>query len=81
VSAGPVRTARRRFLRDLREARKPVPALLRRGWRLMRAERGIVARPTALGAHPCGRTEALERIRTASVARPAPDSTPAPASG
>ena len=58
----PTTTARRRFVRDLREGRKSVPVLLRRGWHLMRAERGIVARHVALGCHPCGQTEALARI-------------------
>ncbi|SFB86914.1 ATP-binding protein [Streptomyces aidingensis] len=58
----PLTTFRRRLLRDIREARKPVPFLLRRGWLLMRAEHGIVARHMALGAHPCARDEALARI-------------------
>ncbi|MER5733455.1 uridine kinase [Streptomyces sp. NPDC002138] len=55
----PSTTFRRRLARDLREGRKSVPFLLRRGWRLMRAERGIVARHTALGAYACARDEAL----------------------
>ncbi|MFR9796278.1 uridine kinase [Streptomyces sp. MS06] len=62
LSRGPVTTFRRRFLRDLREGRKSVPLLLRRGWRLMRAERSIVARQTALGAHACDRDEARTRL-------------------
>ncbi|MFE0427565.1 uridine kinase, partial [Streptomyces sp. NPDC058953] len=45
----PGTTFRRRLLRDLREGRKSVPFLLRRGWRLMRAERGIVSRQARLG--------------------------------
>jgi uridine kinase len=65
LSRGAVTTARRRFVRDLREGRKSVPFLLRRGWTLMRAERGIVARHEALGARVCGRDAALERIRHA----------------
>ncbi|MEU5098985.1 uridine kinase [Streptomyces sp. NPDC020996] len=77
LSRGPVRTFRRRFLRDLKEGRKSVPFLLRRGWRLMRRERSIIARQTALGAHPCDKDEALGRLAAAAVAdrRPA---TPAP---
>ncbi|MEU4889078.1 MULTISPECIES: ATP-binding protein [Streptomyces] len=63
----PSTTFRRRLLRDLREGRKSVTVLLRRGWRLMRSERGIVARQSALGAHPCGRDEALARIGTAAA--------------
>ncbi|OKI97847.1 uridine kinase [Streptomyces sp. CB02058] len=65
----PSTTFRRRLARDLREGRKSVPFLLRRGWRLMRAERGIVARQTALGAHPCGRDEALGRLAAAAAGR------------
>ncbi|MFF3944278.1 ATP-binding protein [Streptomyces sp. NPDC001902] len=66
LSRGAVTTARRRFVRDLREGRKSLSFLLRRGWNLMRAERGIVARHAALGAHVCDRDEALERIGRAS---------------
>lgn len=65
LSRGSVTTARRRFVRDLREGRKSVLFLLRRGWMLMRAERGIVARHAALGAQVCERDAALERIRHA----------------
>ncbi|MBM7089108.1 uridine kinase [Streptomyces sp. NPDC012461] len=68
LSRGPVTTFRRRFLRDLREGRKSVPFLLRRGWRLMRLERSIVARQTALGAHACDRDEALGRLNAAAAA-------------
>ncbi|MGW7358102.1 uridine kinase family protein [Streptomyces sp. NPDC054802] len=65
----PSTTFRRRLARDLREGRKSVPFLLRRGWRLMRAERGIVARQVALGAHPCGKAEALGRLAAAAAGR------------
>ncbi|GGP87347.1 uridine kinase [Streptomyces melanogenes] len=65
----PSTTFRRRLARDLKEGRKSVPFLLRRGWRLMRAERGIVARQAALGAHPCGREEALGRLAAAAAGR------------
>ncbi|MGO4422891.1 ATP-binding protein, partial [Streptomyces sp. MCAF7] len=63
----PSTTFRRRLLRDLREGRKSAPYLLRRGWRLMRAERGIVARHTALGAYPCGKDVAMGRIAAAAA--------------
>lgn len=63
----PSTTFRRRLARDLREGRKSVLFLLRRGWRLMRAERGIVARHTALGAYACGRDEALDRLAAAAA--------------
>lgn len=65
----PSTTFRRRLLRDLREGRKSVPFLLRRGWRLMRAERAIVARQTALGAYACGKDEALGRVAAAAAGR------------
>ncbi|WP_328319274.1 uridine kinase family protein [Streptomyces sp. NBC_00388] len=63
----PSTTFRRRLMRDLREGRKSVPFLLRRGWRLMRAERGIVARQSALGACPCDKQEALARLAAAGA--------------
>ncbi|MGW3668353.1 uridine kinase family protein [Streptomyces sp. NPDC005141] len=69
LSRGAVTTFRRRFVRDLKEGRKSVPFLLRRGWRLMRAERSIVARQAALGAHPCDRDEALGRLTAAATGR------------
>ncbi|MFG3658296.1 uridine kinase [Streptomyces sp. NPDC047706] len=69
LSRGPVRTFRRRFVRDLKEGRKSVPFLLRRGWRLMRAERSIVARQTALGAYACDRDEAMGRLAAAAAGR------------
>ncbi|MFI2195357.1 uridine kinase family protein [Streptomyces coeruleorubidus] len=69
LSRGPVKTFRRRFLRDLREGRKSVPFLLRRGWRLMREERSIVARQTALGAYACDRDEAMGRLAAAAAGR------------
>ncbi|MFE9608666.1 uridine kinase [Streptomyces sp. NPDC006012] len=73
LSRGPLATFSGRFLRDLREGRKSVPFLLRRGVRLMRAERSIVARQVSLGAHACDRDEALGRLASAATApRPRP---------
>ncbi|MCT9139509.1 uridine kinase [Streptomyces violarus] len=69
LSRGPVKTFRRRFLRDLKEGRKSVPFLLRRGWRLMRQERSIVARQTAQGAYACDRDEAMGRLTAAAAGR------------
>ncbi|MEU6771058.1 uridine kinase [Streptomyces sp. NPDC046759] len=77
LTRGPVVTFRRRFLRDLKEGRKSVPFLLRRGWRLMRAERSIVARQVSLGAHPCDRDEALDRLAAAAAGRQARQQTAA----
>jgi uridine kinase len=62
LRGNPLTTFRRRLLRDIREARKPLPTLLRRGWRLMRAESSIVTRHHTLGATPCTRDEALGRV-------------------
>lgn len=70
LTRGPVTTFRRRFLRDLKEGRKSVPFLLRRGWRLMRDERSIVSRQVSLGAHPCDLDEALDRLAAAAAGRP-----------
>jgi uridine kinase len=58
----PRTTFRRRLLRDLREGRKSAVFLLRRGWRLLQAEEEIVERHRELGAYPCARDEAAERI-------------------
>ncbi|MEV3873768.1 ATP-binding protein [Streptomyces sp. NPDC049906] len=66
LRGSPTTTFRRRLARDLREARKPVPFLLRRGWRLMRTERRIVAHQVDLGAYACGQTEAAARVAAAS---------------
>ncbi|MEW1548047.1 uridine kinase family protein [Streptomyces tsukubensis] len=77
----PSTTFRRRLLRDLREGRKSVPFLLRRGWRLMRAERGIVSRQSGLGAHACGRDEALGRVAAAAAGRHRPAAVPAGKAG
>ncbi|CAL9470677.1 Uridine kinase [Streptomyces sp. enrichment culture] len=76
LSRGSVTTFRRRFLRDLKEGRKSVPFLLRRGWRLMRDERSIVARQTALGAHACDKDEAMGRLAAAAAGRCATARTP-----
>ncbi|WP_435798278.1 uridine kinase family protein [Streptomyces decoyicus] len=64
----PTTTFRRRLARDLREGRKSAPYLVRRGLRLLRNERSIVARHTALGAHACAKPEALARISAARAA-------------
>ncbi|EFQ83793.1 hypothetical protein HMPREF0063_11456 [Aeromicrobium marinum DSM 15272] len=41
-----------RLVRDLREGRKPPGVLVRRGWRLLRAEPAIVAAAVAAGCEP-----------------------------
>ncbi|WP_370615988.1 ATP-binding protein [Mumia sp. Pv 4-285] len=41
-----------RLVRDLREKRKPLPVLLRRGWHLMREEPAVVAEAVEHGCRP-----------------------------
>ncbi|CAM5708816.1 Uridine kinase OS=Streptomyces tendae OX=1932 GN=GUR47_16240 PE=4 SV=1 [Streptomyces tendae] len=69
LSRGPLTTFRRRFLRDLREGRKSVPFLLRRGWRLMLSSGPSSPGQTALGAHACDRDEAMGRLAAAAAGR------------
>ena len=54
----------RRLSRDLRERRKPPLLLLRRGWRLTRAEAAVVARAQACGATPMTSPQAYARLRS-----------------
>lgn len=62
LTGGPGRTFWRRLIRDLREGRKAPWTLLRRGWRLRRAEPAIVARHRSLGATVVDADEALARL-------------------
>ena len=59
----PAVTFARRLARDLREGRKPPLTLVQRGWRLMRSEPAIVARQTSMGAVPCTKAVAQQRVR------------------
>ncbi|WP_435172704.1 ATP-binding protein [Actinacidiphila sp. bgisy145] len=80
LRGSPATTARRRFVRDLREGRKSVRFLVRRGWHLFRAERAIVGRQVGFGCSPCDQREALARITRLGSAAPAatvPVSSPA----
>lgn len=55
-----------RFVRDLREARKPPLTLLRRGWRLMKDQPRVIAEAVAAGCtpmHPKRAYRALTRRR------------------
>lgn len=70
LRGNPATTARRRFVRDLREGRKSVGFLIRRGWHLFRTERAIVARQTELGCAPCDQPEALSRFAALRASRP-----------
>ncbi|BBA99706.1 putative ATP-binding protein [Actinacidiphila reveromycinica] len=77
LRGSPATTARRRFVRDLREGRKSVRFLLRRGWALFRAERAIVTRQVGFGCAPCDQREALSRLAALGAAEPAPAAGPA----
>ncbi|MCK0118582.1 ATP-binding protein [Isoptericola sp. S6320L] len=55
-----------RLLRDVAEARKPLPTLLRRGWGLLRAEPAQVRRWTELGCRPLAPAQAEREIRAAA---------------
>jgi len=68
ITHGRTRNAVLRFVRDLREGRKPPLILARRGLELWRREPAIVARAVALGAG-CGSPDVVRRdIRTRLVA-------------
>ncbi|WP_328798982.1 uridine kinase family protein [Puerhibacterium puerhi] len=59
-----------RFLRDVAEARKPVPTLLRRGWALLRSEPATVARWVAQGCRPVPPAQAERDIRALATVAP-----------
>jgi uridine kinase len=63
VTQHPAVTFWRRLTRDLREHRKPPPVLVRRGLRLAREQRSVVAHAVALGCTPLSPEAAYERIR------------------
>ena len=48
-----------RFVRDVREHRKPVPVLIRRGLALWQAEPGVRRRAIALGCRPLTMSQAI----------------------
>lgn len=52
IEVSPLGTAIRRLVRDVRERRKPLPFLLKRGYALFRADREIRARHVAAGFEP-----------------------------
>ncbi|MFD7919210.1 ATP-binding protein [Streptomyces sp. NPDC059740] len=66
LCGSPLTTFRRRLVRDLREGRKPPLYLVRRGLRLLRGERAVVARQTALGALACSGQEVVSRLAAAA---------------
>lgn len=60
-----------RFVRDLREARKPPTVLLRRGWRLLRAQPQVVAAAIEAGCEPMNPRVAYRRLTTPRRRTPA----------
>ena len=67
IRNSPWKTFGRRLVRDLAERRKPPLTLWRRGHVLRRAEPGIVAAQSALGATPLTAKEAEQRAATLAV--------------
>ena len=63
VTQHPMVTFWRRLVRDLREHRKPPLVLVRRGLRLAREQRAVVAHAVALGCTPMSPEAAHERVR------------------
>ena len=63
VTQHPMVTFWRRLVRDLREHRKPPLVLVRRGLRLAREQRAVVAHAVALGCTPMSADAAHERVR------------------
>jgi len=63
VTQHPMVTFWRRLVRDLREHRKPPLILVRRGLRLAREQRAVVAHAVALGCTPMSADAAHERVR------------------
>lgn len=60
----------RRFARDVAEARKPVPFLLRRGWRLLREQPQIVRRCTLAGMRRLTPHQARAELATVTAKEP-----------
>lgn len=64
-------TFARRFARDVAEARKPVPLLLRRGLRLLREHAAVVRRCADAGMRPVRPRQALAELTTIGAGQPA----------
>lgn len=60
----------RRLVRDVAEARKPWPTLVRRGFRLMREQPGVVARCTAAGLRGVAPGRAGEELAAMAAGTP-----------
>lgn len=71
IDVHPLTTAVRRFVRDVRERRKPVPFLLRRGWALFRADSANRRRYLAAGFRPLAKRR-VRALLAGPVASDAP---------
>ncbi|MFI6094018.1 uridine kinase [Lentzea sp. NPDC051213] len=68
LAPSPPVTFARRFARDVAEARKPVPVLLRRGLRLMRQQPGVVRRCVDAGMRAMSPHRARTELAAATPA-------------
>jgi uridine kinase len=71
VHNGPLVTFWRRLVRDLRERRKPVWILLRRGVSLLRHDRDVVERSERAGCTVLTSEQAFARVSAVAARRPA----------
>ena len=72
IRVSPITTAVRRLVRDLREHRKPLPFLLKRGWAIFRSERAVRNRYVAAGFRPVAKRQVkreLAALRRTPVAQ------------
>ena len=67
IEVSAVATAVRRFVRDVRERRKPILFLLKRGYALFRADRQIRARHLSAGFSPVRKKALKEMLATAAA--------------
>lgn len=72
IDVPPLSTAVRRLVRDVRERRKPLPFLLRRGYALLHADRRIRARHMAAGFTPVGKKAVKSLLAAAAIRGDAP---------
>lgn len=67
IDVSPITTAVRRLVRDIKERRKPLPFLLRRGWALYRAEGSVRRRYVNAGFIPTPKARIRSMLASAST--------------
>jgi uridine kinase len=67
IDVAPLATAVRRLVRDVRERRKPLPFLLKRGWALFRSEGALRRRYIEAGFTPLPKPEVKRRLAAPSA--------------